>query len=68
MDYPIWYELMCTRSREKAGAKKHRRKQKEEDYFGTSVYRDDEIAAIVLFADNLSEEDTYIVSTNTSLF
>jgi hypothetical protein len=42
-------------SKEKAKKKTGR----EKDYFGISVYIQEDIAVVVLFADNLSRGDTY---------
>jgi hypothetical protein len=46
-------------SKKKAKKKKRRRKQKGKDYFGISVYIQEDIAVLVLFADNLRRGDIY---------
>ena len=39
--------------------KRRRRKQEGKDYFGISLYRQEDIAVVVLFANNLGIEETY---------
>ncbi len=39
--------------------KKRRRKQEGKDYFGISLYRQEDIAVVVLFANNLGRGDIY---------
>jgi hypothetical protein len=47
--------LFCTYTLEKQERKEKRRRKK--NYFGTSGYSQEDIAAAVLFADNLSRGD-----------
>jgi hypothetical protein len=50
---------MCISKGKAKKRRRRRRKQEDKDYFGTSVYSQEDIAVVVLFADNLSRGDTY---------
>ena len=60
---------MCIfKEKQKWAKKKKKKKQEGKDYFGISLYRQEDIAVVVLFADNLGREETYTHTSFTLVF